>query len=70
MLRHVRTEVQLRARVEQLLAEAMGRATKILSSRRDDLLRLAEALRERRRLGGDDVREIIEGQPRLRLVQP
>lgn len=68
MLRHVRTEVQLRARVEQLLAEAMGRATKILSSRRDDFLRLAEALRDAGGwVGTTSARSL---QPRLLPVQP
>ena len=48
----------------------MDRATEILGDRRDELVRLAEALSERRRLSGDDVREFIVRQPRLRLVQP
>lgn len=68
LLRLVRADVSLRMRVDKVLAEGKARAAEILAARKPDLRRLAEALRDRHRLTGQEVREVLEGQPRLALV--
>lgn len=64
----VREDLHVRMRVDKVLDRAKARARDILSERRAEHLRLAEALRDRQRLTGAEVREIVEGQPRLALV--
>ena len=57
-----------RARVEKTISDCFIQAKKIVSSRRADVERLAHALRERGRLSGEEVREILDEQPCLKLV--
>ncbi len=64
----VRSDYLLRQRVDDVLAECLERARVIVREHRDDVERLAVALRDRGSLSGDEVREVLEGQPRLQLV--
>lgn len=70
LLRLVRMDVTTRMRVEKTLAECFDRARDIVRSRRADVERLAEALRDRGRLTGSEVAEVLDAQPRLKLVSP
>lgn len=64
----VRADLHLRGRVEKILVRAKARAHDILSEQRAELVRLAEALRDRHRLSAEEVSEVLDGQPRLALV--
>ncbi|MBP0439894.1 AAA family ATPase [Tianweitania sediminis] len=66
--RLVRVDFSLRRRVDEVLAACLERARGIVQERREDVERVAEALRARGRLSGDEVRELLDRQPRLLLV--
>lgn len=57
-----RTDPILRRRVERLLAEELARAEEIISERRADVMRVAEALMEQEFLSGEVVAEFILGR--------
>lgn len=57
-----------RSRVEKTISDCYAQAKRTASSRRADVERLAHMLRERGRLSGEEVMEILDQQPRLKLV--
>ncbi|MCS0457793.1 MULTISPECIES: hypothetical protein [Rhizobium] len=57
-----RTDPILRRRVERLLAEELARAEEIISERRADVMRVAEALMEQEVLSGEVVAKFILGR--------
>jgi len=58
----------IRKSVEATLQECLKRAEAIVTERREDVLAVARAVMEREKLTGEEVREIVTRQPRLRLV--
>lgn len=65
----IRPDVQ--QKVEKLLQQCMKEARLILERRRSDVRLLADALIERGRLSGDEIRELLAQKPtRLRLIKP
>lgn len=70
LLHLVQYDHVVRSRVEKTLAECFERAKAIARTRRGDIERLAEALRDQGKLSGVEVREIVDAQPRLKLVSP
>lgn len=54
-----RTDPVLRRRVERLLADELARAEEIILERRADVVRIAEAVRERELLPGVEVARVI-----------
>ncbi len=64
----VRHDHLVRARVEKTLSECYQRAVEIVRERRGDIERLAEALRDRGRLTGAEVVEVLDAQPQLTLL--
>lgn len=55
-------------RVDKVLAEQFARAKKIIEDLRQEVERIAEALLEKGSLSGDELRDIVTQQPRLKLV--
>jgi hypothetical protein len=68
LLRLVQIDMVTRRRVDQVLADCLDKARDIVRERRVDVERLAHALRDRGKLSGAEVREIVDGQPRLKLL--
>jgi ATP-dependent Zn protease len=68
LLQLVQYDHVTRARVEKTLSACFDRAKEIARERRADIERLAHALKDRGKLNGAEVREIVDGQPRLQLV--
>ena len=58
----------VRKSVEATLQECLKRAEAIVSERKEDVLAVARAVHEREKLTGEEVAEIANRQPRLRLV--
>lgn len=67
LLASLRINGDLRVRVEAILAKQLDVARRIIGSQQEAVEHLAECLMERP-LFGDEVREILLRQPRLRLV--
>lgn len=65
----LRTNSDVRKRVNQVLEEQYNRAKEILNRRKDGLERLTVELLAKRRLSADEVTGVIEGQPKLALVE-
>lgn len=68
LLRLVQVDRIIRSRVEETISDCYAQAKRTASSRRADVERLAHALRERGRLSGNEVSEVLGEQPRLKLV--
>jgi cell division protease FtsH len=49
--------------VHTLVASAYSRAKEILTNRKDDMIRLAEYLKEVETIDGDDIDRILRGEP-------
>ena len=47
-----------------------GNARRILTEKRDDFIRLAEALLEYETLSGDEIKDLIAGKPPVRDAEP
>ena len=60
----------LRSRVEKTLAECFQIAKKLVGERRADVERLAHALVDKGSLSGAEIQEILDAQPKLKLVSP
>lgn len=60
----------LHARVDKVLAEQFDRAKRIIESHRQEVERVAEALLAKGSLMGDELRDLVVQQPRLKLVEP
>jgi len=58
----------LHARVDKVLAEQFARAKRIVESHRHEVERIAEALLGQGSLTGDELRDVVAQQPRLKLV--
>ncbi len=65
----LRTNPDVRRNVNQTLDEQFRRAREILQERQDQLERLTVELHKKRSLSADDVRCIIDAQPRLELAR-
>lgn len=59
-LEAVRTDLKLRARVERHMRRLQARADKVVREHRDAIVAVAERLRARRHLSGDEIRRIFE----------
>lgn len=68
LLRLVQIDHVIRLRVEKTIAECYEEAKKIARERRSDIERLAHALVDKGRLTGAEVTEVLDEQPRLKLV--
>ncbi len=68
LLRLVQFDHLTRSRVERPISDCYDEAKKIVAARRGDVERLAHALRDKGRLSGDEVRDVLDAQPRLKLV--
>lgn len=64
----LRTNPAVQERVNQLLDEQFSRASELLRHRRHELELLSLELQKKRVLTADEVREIVESQPRLALI--
>ncbi|MHA6642726.1 AAA family ATPase [Mesorhizobium sp. A623] len=68
LMRLVQIDHVVRMRVEKVLADCYEQAKEIVRERRSDVERLAHALVVRGKLSGDEVTDILDEQPRLKLV--
>jgi SpoVK/Ycf46/Vps4 family AAA+-type ATPase len=68
LLRLLQFDHLTRSRVERTISDCYDEAKKIVAARRGDVERLAHALRDKGRLSGDEVRDVLDAQPRLKLV--
>lgn len=68
LLRLVQIDHLVRSRVEKTIAECHEEAKRIARERRSDIERLARELVDKGRLTGEEVTEILDEQPRLKLV--
>ncbi|TPN39338.1 AAA family ATPase [Mesorhizobium sp. B2-3-3] len=68
LLRLVQFDHLTRSRVEKTLADCYAPAKAIVMERRADVERLAHALRDRGMLSGEEVGEVLDAQPWLKLV--
>jgi len=59
----VRDDRELRSKVERHMQALQGRAEKIVHRHRDAIVAVADRLRTRRQLSGDEVRRIVEATP-------
>jgi len=64
----LRLDRYLQARVDKVLAGQYARAKKIIEDHRQEVERVAEALLAKGSLTGDELRELVAQQPRLKLV--
>jgi ATP-dependent Zn protease len=68
LLRLVQIDHVIRMRVEKTIAECHEEAKKIARERRSDIERLARELVDKGKLLADEVMEVLDEQPRLKLV--
>jgi cell division protease FtsH len=59
----VRADRELRSKVEQHLRTLQARADEIVHGHRDAIVAVADQLRTRRQLSGDEIRQIVEATP-------
>lgn len=64
----LRLDRYLQARVDKVLAGQYARAKKIIEDHRQEAERIAEALLAKGSLSGDELRDLVDQQPRLLLV--
>lgn len=64
----LRLDRYLQARVDKVLAGQFARAKKIIEEHRHEVERIAEALLAKGSLSGDELRDLVAQQPRLKLV--
>jgi cell division protease FtsH len=66
----LRLDRYLQVRVDKVLADQFARAKKIVEDHRQEVERVAEALLAKGSLSGDELRDLIAQQPRLKLMAP
>jgi len=64
----LRLDRYLQVRVDKVLAGQFARAKKIIEDHRQEVERIAEALLAKGSLTGDELRDLVAQQPRLKLV--
>jgi cell division protease FtsH len=64
------TAQKIDAEVKRLVQEGYVEAMRILTEKRDDFIKLAEALLEYETLSGDEIKDLLAGKPPVRDAEP